>query len=67
MFFNFPRIFVPERENVIWIFVKNLINFGKELETNLQCIDINLYIKNILNLKYGLKCVSFKHFKSLFR
>ena len=51
--FKIPRIFVLE--NVICIFVKNLVNVGKKLETKLQYIDIYLHNKNVL--EYGLLLV----------
>ena len=51
--FEIPRIFVLG--NVICIFVKNLVNVGKKLETKLQYIDTYLHNKNVL--EYGLLLV----------
>ena len=42
-------------ENVTSIFVTNLVNVGKKLETKLQYFDIYLHNKNIL--EYGLLLV----------
>ena len=42
------------------IFVKNLVNIGKKLETKLQYFDIYLHDKNIL--EYGLLLVGSSRF-----
>ena len=44
-------------ENVTSIFVTNLVNVGKKLETKLQYIDIYRYLHNKNVLEYGLLLV----------